>query len=194
MASAYQRSGKRQRMMSRSQPRTEPPVTRVTMAAAAAGAKTPTKNGRAAALSSPPIIAGVISVHDMAKARTKNAAVGWATMRAWKVLVMPQGWLGTSETSSGLSRYLHAGKYGTADAVSMTGGVAPAVPTTLARANSQAPASVRSAPASVLPLWKRRTSRASAFPCCGGWVSGLRSPFCTGRPMSSLRPRDEHRL
>jgi hypothetical protein len=76
MASAYQRRGTRQRMMSRSQPRTEPPVTRVTTAAAAAGAKTPTKNGRAAALSSPAIMAGVISVHDMANAKTKNPAVG----------------------------------------------------------------------------------------------------------------------
>jgi hypothetical protein len=46
------------------------------MAAAAAGANTPTKNGRAAALSSPAIMAGVISVHDIAKARTKKATVG----------------------------------------------------------------------------------------------------------------------
>jgi hypothetical protein len=51
------------------------------MAAAVAGAKTPTKNGSAARLSSPKTMAGAIRLHDMANARTKKAAVGWAEMR-----------------------------------------------------------------------------------------------------------------
>jgi len=58
------------------------------MAAAVAGAHTPTKNGTAASEPSPAIIAGAISVHDVANARTKKAAVGWAEMRVRRVVVM----------------------------------------------------------------------------------------------------------
>jgi hypothetical protein len=61
----------------------------VTIAAAANGPNTPTKNGIAARLSSvPAIIAGAMNVQEIAKARTKNDAVGCSAMRVRAVVVM----------------------------------------------------------------------------------------------------------